>query len=69
NAAPADIRDAARRIGELTTTLPLDDHERADLVRVLSISSRHRKRRRSRRGVPERASRSSDVPRRARATL
>jgi hypothetical protein len=37
NAAPADIRNAARRIDELTTTLPLDDQERADLARVLSI--------------------------------
>ncbi|SAL28854.1 PHB de-polymerase domain-containing protein [Caballeronia telluris] len=37
NAAPADIRNAARHIDTLTTTLPLDDVERADLARVLSI--------------------------------
>ena len=36
--APADnIRTAARDIDKLSTTLPLDDRERADLARVLTI--------------------------------
>ncbi|MGF6571299.1 hypothetical protein ABH945_003420 [Paraburkholderia sp. GAS333] len=35
--APAEIHQAARHIDKLSTTLPLDDNERADLARVLTI--------------------------------
>jgi pimeloyl-ACP methyl ester carboxylesterase len=34
---PADIRRVARDIDKVSTTLSLDEHERADLARVLSI--------------------------------
>jgi hypothetical protein len=37
NAAQADIRNAARDIDKLGMTLDIDDRERADLARVLSI--------------------------------
>ncbi|GAB7540876.1 DUF3141 domain-containing protein [Cupriavidus sp. 8B] len=36
-APPAEVRNAARDIEKLSTTLPLDEHERADLARVLTI--------------------------------
>lgn len=36
-AAPADVHQAARHIDRISTTLPLDDNERADLARVLAI--------------------------------
>ncbi|WP_019447884.1 DUF3141 domain-containing protein [Cupriavidus sp. BIS7] len=36
-APPAEVRNAARDIEKLSTTLPLDEHERADLERVLTI--------------------------------
>jgi hypothetical protein len=36
-ASPAEVRNAARDIDKLSTTLPLDEHERADLARVLTI--------------------------------
>jgi hypothetical protein len=34
---PADVRSAARHLEKLCATLPLDEHERADLDRVLAI--------------------------------
>ena len=34
---PAEVHQAARHIDKLGTTLPLDDNERADLARVLTI--------------------------------
>ncbi|EAP70568.1 Hypothetical protein RRSL_00029 [Ralstonia solanacearum UW551] len=37
NAPLAEIKSAARDIDKLSTTLPLDDHERADLARVLTM--------------------------------
>lgn len=36
-APPAEVRNAARDIEKLSTTLPLDEQERADLARVLTI--------------------------------
>ncbi|AXW64438.1 3-hydroxyalkanoate synthetase (plasmid) [Ralstonia solanacearum] len=36
-APAADVRTAARNIDKLSTALPLEDHERADLARVLDI--------------------------------
>jgi hypothetical protein len=37
SAPPDNIRNAARDIDKLSTMLPLDDSERADLARVLTI--------------------------------
>ncbi|CAG4901207.1 DUF3141 domain-containing protein [Paraburkholderia saeva] len=37
NVPPAEVRNAARDIEKISTTLPLDEQERADLARVLAI--------------------------------
>jgi len=53
--APTDnIRNAARDIDKLSTMLPLDEHERADLARILTIFESASKKKASRRAEPAR---------------
>jgi hypothetical protein len=54
SAPPDNIRTAARNIDKLSTMLPLDDHERADLARVLTIFESASKKKPSRRAEPAR---------------
>lgn len=49
NVPLAEIEAAARDIDKLSTTLPLDDHERADLARVLTMFESASKRKMARR--------------------
>jgi pimeloyl-ACP methyl ester carboxylesterase len=54
SAPPDNIRNAARDIDKLSTVLPLDDQERADLARVLTIFESASKKKASRRAEPAR---------------
>ncbi|SDH39148.1 Protein of unknown function [Paraburkholderia steynii] len=54
SAPPDNIRNAARDIDKLSTVLTLDDHERADLARVLTIFESASKKKASRRAEPAR---------------
>lgn len=54
NAPHDNIRSAARDIDEISTMLPLEDSERADLARVLSIFESASKKKTARRAEPAR---------------